>query len=168
MTATSSHEGDEVQRKVRKLAMPLYEYQCDTCGHRFEVIVKFSDPPLDKCPKCGGPVHKLISSPAFQFKGTGWYVTDYAKKDHVPGGKTSESSGEGESKDKSDGGGKNDGGKNEKSSGEHSEKSEKADKGSSTAESSSSGSSGSSSTASSSAKAEAKPSADTSKKSSGA
>jgi putative FmdB family regulatory protein len=60
--------------------MPLYEYQCDACGHRFEAIQKFSDPPRDSCPKCGGAVHKLISSPAFQFKGTGWYVTDYAKK----------------------------------------------------------------------------------------
>jgi putative FmdB family regulatory protein len=61
--------------------MPLYEYQCDSCGHRFEVIRKFSDPPLETCPKCGGHVSKLFSSPAFQFKGSGWYVTDYAKKD---------------------------------------------------------------------------------------
>ncbi len=61
--------------------MPLYEYQCDVCGHRFEKIQKFSDPPVDTCPKCGGKVQKQISSPAFQFKGTGWYVTDYAKKD---------------------------------------------------------------------------------------
>ncbi|MBI3492426.1 MAG: zinc ribbon domain-containing protein [Acidobacteria bacterium] len=61
--------------------MPLYEYQCDACGHRFEVIQKFSDPLVEKCPKCGSAVHKLMSSPAFQFKGTGWYVTDYAKKD---------------------------------------------------------------------------------------
>ena len=59
--------------------MPLYEYECSTCGHVFEVIRKFSDPPEDKCPKCGGPVHKRQSAPAFQFKGTGWYVTDYAK-----------------------------------------------------------------------------------------
>ena len=60
--------------------MPLYEYECEA-GHRFELIRKFSDGPLEKCPTCGAPVHKLISSPAFQFKGTGWYVTDYAKKD---------------------------------------------------------------------------------------
>jgi putative FmdB family regulatory protein len=60
--------------------MPLYEYLCDACGHRFEVIQKFSDPPVETCPKCGGRVQKLMSSPAFQFKGTGWYVTDYAKK----------------------------------------------------------------------------------------
>lgn len=60
--------------------MPLYEYQCDDCGGRFERIRKFSDPPLDEpCPKCGGPIRKLVSSPAFQFKGSGWYVTDYAK-----------------------------------------------------------------------------------------
>jgi putative FmdB family regulatory protein len=61
--------------------MPLYEYQCDNCGHRFEKIQKFSDPPVEQCPKCGSSVHKLMSSPAFQFKGSGWYVTDYAKKD---------------------------------------------------------------------------------------
>ena len=60
--------------------MPLYEYQCDTCGHRFEVIQKFSDQPLTECPKCQGSVRKLLSSPAIQFKGSGWYITDYAKK----------------------------------------------------------------------------------------
>jgi putative FmdB family regulatory protein len=59
--------------------MPLYEYQCDSCGHRFETIQKFSDAPIERCPKCDGPVRKLQSAPAFQFKGTGWYVTDYAK-----------------------------------------------------------------------------------------
>jgi len=59
--------------------MPLYEYECDR-GHRFERIVKFSDPPIETCPECGAPVHKLMSSPAFQFKGSGWYVTDYARK----------------------------------------------------------------------------------------
>ena len=59
--------------------MPLYEYECEKCGHRFEKIQKFSDPPLETCEKCGGPVHKMQSAPAFQFKGTGWYVTDYAK-----------------------------------------------------------------------------------------
>jgi putative FmdB family regulatory protein len=61
--------------------MPLYEYQCDSCGHRFERIRKFSDPPLDVCPECGkSPVTKLVSSPAIQFKGSGFYITDYAKK----------------------------------------------------------------------------------------
>jgi putative FmdB family regulatory protein len=59
--------------------MPIYEYECEKCGHRIEKIQKFSDPPLETCDKCGGPVHKMQSAPAFQFKGTGWYVTDYAK-----------------------------------------------------------------------------------------
>jgi putative FmdB family regulatory protein len=60
--------------------MPLYEYQCDACGHRFETIQRFSDPPLQDCPSCSGVVRKLISSPAIQFKGSGWYITDYARK----------------------------------------------------------------------------------------
>jgi putative FmdB family regulatory protein len=61
--------------------MPLYEYQCESCQERFERIQKFSDPPPDVCPKCGnGPVRKLPSSPAIQFKGSGWYITDYARK----------------------------------------------------------------------------------------
>jgi putative FmdB family regulatory protein len=71
--------------------MPLYEYQCTACGHRFEIIRKWSDPPQETCPKCGGPVHKLQSAPAFQFKGTGWYVTDYAKKDQGGSAKSAES-----------------------------------------------------------------------------
>ena len=60
--------------------MPLYEYECDDCGHRFELIRKFSDEPLSVCPACSGRVRKLVSSPAIQFKGTGWYVTDYARR----------------------------------------------------------------------------------------
>jgi putative FmdB family regulatory protein len=61
--------------------MPLYEYQCEQCGKRFEVIQRFSDAAIETCKNCGGgPVHKLISAPAIQFKGTGWYITDYAKK----------------------------------------------------------------------------------------
>jgi putative FmdB family regulatory protein len=61
--------------------VPLYEYKCDACGRRFEVIQKFSDAPVDVCKECGkGPVHRLLSSPAIQFKGSGWYITDYAKK----------------------------------------------------------------------------------------
>jgi putative FmdB family regulatory protein len=61
--------------------MPLYEYECDACGQRFEVIRKFSDPPLEICTVCHkGPVRRLVSSPAIQFKGTGWYITDYAQK----------------------------------------------------------------------------------------
>lgn len=61
--------------------MPMYEYECDACGHRFEKIQKFSDPLEDTCPKCGGHVHKLMSSPAIQFKGSGFYITDYPKGD---------------------------------------------------------------------------------------
>ncbi len=60
--------------------MPLYEYQCDACNFRFEVIQRFSDPPVERCQSCGGTVHKLLSSPAIQFKGSGWYITDYARK----------------------------------------------------------------------------------------
>ena len=60
--------------------MPLYEYECDACTRRFERIQKFSDPPVDICPFCGGTVKRLVSSPAIQFKGSGWYITDYARK----------------------------------------------------------------------------------------
>ena len=63
--------------------MPLYEYQCQKCSHRFEKIQKFSDKPVKKCPECGGQVEQTISAPAVQFKGSGWYVTDYAKKSHT-------------------------------------------------------------------------------------
>jgi putative FmdB family regulatory protein len=64
--------------------MPLYEYQCEKCGHRFEKIQKFSDQMVKKCPECGGKVEQMISAPAVQFKGSGWYVTDYAKKSGAP------------------------------------------------------------------------------------
>ena len=60
--------------------MPLYEYECQKCGHRFEKIQLFSDRMLKKCPECGGKIEQMISAPAFQFKGSGWYVNDYAKK----------------------------------------------------------------------------------------
>jgi len=61
--------------------MPLYEYECAACGRVFEKIQKFSDPLVQECPTCGkGPVNKLLSAPAIQFKGTGWYITDYAGK----------------------------------------------------------------------------------------
>jgi putative FmdB family regulatory protein len=59
--------------------MPLYEYECDACGRRFERIQKFSDPLATVCPTCGGAVRKLFSSPAIKFKGSGFYITDYAK-----------------------------------------------------------------------------------------
>lgn len=64
--------------------MPLYEFECDVCAHRFERIQKFSDPNPEACPKCGGHVQKLLSSPAIQFKGSGFYLTDYGRS----GGKT--------------------------------------------------------------------------------
>jgi len=60
--------------------MPLYEYECTVCGHRFEVIQTFAAAPIATCPNCSGPVEKLASAPAVHFKGTGWYVTDYARK----------------------------------------------------------------------------------------
>ena len=66
--------------------MPLYEYLCGTCG-RFEVIRKFSDKALKKCPTCGKKIEKLASAPAFHLKGTGWYVTDYAEKSNGGGDK---------------------------------------------------------------------------------
>jgi putative FmdB family regulatory protein len=59
--------------------MPIYEYQCEGCGEVFELIQKFSDEPLKVHDKCGAPVHRLITSSAIQFKGSGWYATDYAK-----------------------------------------------------------------------------------------
>ena len=79
--------------------MPIYEYECLKNKHRFEVMQKFSDPPLTKCTICGEPVQKLLSAPAIQFKGSGWYITDYARKgDDKKGGKAEASA-------KSDGGG---------------------------------------------------------------
>jgi putative FmdB family regulatory protein len=75
--------------------MPLYEYECSLCGHRFELIQRFADPPAEKCPVCGqGPVLKLLSAPAVHFKGTGWYVTDYAKKSGAAAVKTDAGPGE--------------------------------------------------------------------------
>lgn len=78
--------------------MPLYEYLCKKCGHRFEKLRKFSDRPIRKCPECGGSVEQLVSAPTVQFKGSGWYVTDYAKKSSSPGS----SGGDTGSKDKKD------------------------------------------------------------------
>jgi len=76
--------------------MPLYEYQCKKCGHRFEKIQLFSAKMVKKCPECGGAVEQMISAPAVQFKGSGWYVTDYAKGSHAP---ASSDSGSKESKE---------------------------------------------------------------------
>lgn len=87
--------------------MPLHEYECKKCGHRFERIQKFSDPPVKKCPECGGKVEQLLSAPAVQFKGSGWYVTDYARKSSGPsasgsdfGSKSDSASDSTESKDR--------------------------------------------------------------------
>jgi putative FmdB family regulatory protein len=82
--------------------MPLYEYQCDACGQRFEVIQKFSDV-VETCTKCGkGPVHRLLSSPAIQFKGSGWYITDYAQKGKSDGAGASAGKSESASEAKSE------------------------------------------------------------------
>ena len=81
--------------------MPLYEYECKKCGHRFEKIQKFSDKMVKKCPECGGQVEQMISAPAVQFKGSGWYVTDYAKKYSSPGSSSSGDSLESKKDDKS-------------------------------------------------------------------
>jgi putative FmdB family regulatory protein len=97
--------------------MPLYEYECKKCGHRFEKIQKFSDKMVKKCPECGGPVEQMISAPAVQFKGSGWYVTDYAKKSSSPG-----SGGDSGSKDKKDDKSKADSGSKESSTKEGSSK----------------------------------------------
>jgi putative FmdB family regulatory protein len=103
--------------------MPLYEYQCESCQKVTERIQKFSDPLMETCPACGGPVKKLLSSPAFHLKGSGWYITDYARKSSNEAGKSSTSSAESSDKaaEKAE--------KAEKSdSPEKSEKSEKAAK----------------------------------------
>lgn len=79
--------------------MPLYEYECGKCGHRTEVIQRVGAPPIGPCEECGGEMRRLLSAPAFQFKGTGWYVTDYAKKSGSDGSSGSEAKKE-ESADK--------------------------------------------------------------------
>lgn len=77
--------------------MPIYEYQCKKCGHKFERIQRFSDPLVKKCPECGGKVEQLLSAPAVQFKGSGWYVTDYARKPAGGSAKSESSDGNGDS-----------------------------------------------------------------------
>jgi putative FmdB family regulatory protein len=80
--------------------MPIYEYNCLDCHHEFEVIQKFSDPPLAQCPSCSGKVQKLISRSAFHLKGDGWYVTDYARKGiHNGNSKASDSTSESSASD---------------------------------------------------------------------
>ena len=70
-------------------AVPLYEYECNSCGTRTEVIQRVGAPPLGPCDECGGEMVRLLSAPSFQFKGTGWYVTDYAKKSGSSDGESS-------------------------------------------------------------------------------
>jgi putative FmdB family regulatory protein len=77
--------------------MPLYEYQCEKCGSVFEKMQKFADDPLKVHEDCGGPVHRLLSAPALQFKGTGWYITDYAR-----GGKSANNGGSPKTESKSE------------------------------------------------------------------
>ena len=77
--------------------MPNYEYLCKKCGHGFEQIRKFSDRQLRTCPECGGVIEQVISAPAVQFKGSGWYVTDYPKKGAGSAAASSSSSSEGDS-----------------------------------------------------------------------
>src|ERR1700692_3763522 len=73
--------------------MPLYEYKCTACAHRFERIVKFSDAPLKTCPNCGqDTLAQMISAPAVQFKGSGWYVSDYGRKNAITGASSSATS----------------------------------------------------------------------------
>jgi putative FmdB family regulatory protein len=99
--------------------MPLYEYECKKCGHRFEKIQLYSAKMVKKCPECGGVVEQMISAPAVQFKGSGWYVTDYAKKSSSPG---SSGSGDSASKEKKDDKPKTDSSSKESSSKESSSK----------------------------------------------
>jgi putative FmdB family regulatory protein len=83
--------------------MPLYEFECEVCKKRFERIQKFTDPTPEVCPHCGqGPVRKLFSSPAIQFKGSGFYITDYAKKSTSEAGGKSSSSGDSSASGSSD------------------------------------------------------------------
>src|SRR4051812_39729623 len=83
--------------------MPIYEYDCSKCGKTFEIIQKMSDKPLKKHAACGGSLTKLISASGFQFKGTGWYVTDYAKKSGGPASETKEAASKNDSSPKSTG-----------------------------------------------------------------
>ncbi len=69
--------------------MPIYEYQCESCAHKFEVKQSIKDDPISACERCGKPVRRLISSPGIMFKGSGWYVTDYSDKMKPPAEKSS-------------------------------------------------------------------------------
>jgi putative FmdB family regulatory protein len=83
--------------------VPIYEYECEKCGERLEKIQKVSDPPLERCYSCGGRLRRLIGVPAIQFKGKGWYITDYARKGMSTGGRSNgKSTGSKTDKGKSD------------------------------------------------------------------
>jgi putative FmdB family regulatory protein len=84
--------------------MPIYEYKCEKCGDVFEKMQKFADEPVTVHEKCGGPVRRLISSPSFQFKGSGWYVTDYGKGNNGAKKSDKESKDNKESKESKEGG----------------------------------------------------------------
>ena len=136
--------------------MPLYEFECDVCAHRFEVIQKFTDPHPAACPKCGGAVTKLLSSPAIQFKGSGFYLTDYGRS-----GSKSESANAKAGKNESGSSGGGDSKSSEsKSSESKSSDSKSSDSGSSTKSDSGSGSSSSSDSTSKPAKPSAPAKAD--------
>ncbi len=77
--------------------MPIYEYRCLNCGHQFELMQKFSDPPAETCPSCAGVVQKLISRSAFHLKGSGWYVTDYGRNGNANDKAASKNNAEGSS-----------------------------------------------------------------------
>lgn len=130
--------------------MPIYEYQCEACGERVELLQRFEDPPPAACAHCGGAMRKLLSAPAFQFKGSGWYVTDYAGKS---GGNKLGGEG-GEKKEGSDAGEAKSAGKAD-STGEN--RSESKGKSESTSESKSEAKSESSAKGENSAKSESKP-----------
>src|SRR5450432_162320 len=108
--------------------MPLYEYECKKCHHRFERIQKFSDPYVKKCPDCGGPVELVVSAPAVQFKGSGWYVNDYAKKSSASSSANGESGSKTESGSKSDSDSKADSKSDSKSDSESKSKKEEKSK----------------------------------------
>ena len=121
--------------------MPLYEYQCTKCGVRFEKIQKFSDPLVDTCPTCGGKVEKLLSAPAFTFKGSGFYITDYSRKGETAAGEKAEraeksgNSGESkESKESKESGGSKESGESGKSKESAKPESAKADSGGKTSD----------------------------------
>lgn len=109
--------------------MPLYEYQCKKCKHKFEKIQKFSDRPIRKCPECGGPLEKIQHAPNVQFKGTGWYVTDYGGKgDKAKSDGGSEKGAEKAGSEKKDTASKDDGAKSkEKDSGSKKSESKKSE-----------------------------------------